>query len=231
MKEMNLPPAEFQDYLTYIGGINKFDSPNFILWWNQYAYGEGSFRSGGVWSVEEQHFEGYRDLLKGSGEPCWCLGQYHSADEYGTPESFYFDNRDEATGLQILGEFPFAGKYELLYNLRWHSIENGKIEFFTLPLSTHTFDLIVPVIIAAKNVSIEKRRAAYLDAKQKEEDAKLTEIERKLREKDIPFKGAISYGRQGIRSTVVDQKMLQMSQTWGEVAKAAKTLRKGLQTR
>lgn len=230
-KEMNLPPSEFQEYLTYIGGVNRYDEPNFRVWWNQYGHGDGSFVAGGAWSVDEQYFVGYRRLLKGSGEPCYCLGQWNPPEAYGTPERWYLDNYDEATGLSVLGEFPYCGAVELLYNLRFHEMVNGKIEFFTLPLSTHTFDLIVPVIIAAKSVSLEKRRAAYLDAKQKEEDAKLSEIERHLREKDLPFKNAVSYSRQGVRSTLVDQKMLQMQRTWGEVAKSAQSLRRGLQTR
>lgn len=231
MKEMNLPPEEFQARLTFLGGLNRYDEPLFRIWWNQYGYGDGSFRSGGVWSVDEAHFTGYRDVLRGSGEPCWCLGQWHDASEYGSPESYYISNFDDATGLQILGGYPYSGRVEILYNLRWNTIENGKIEFFTLPLNTTTFDLIIPIIIAAKNVSIEKRKAVCLDAKQKEEDAKTAEIERHLKDRDIPFKNAVSYTRQGIRSTVVDQKMLQMQARWNELAKAAKTFKKGIQTR
>lgn len=231
MKEMNLPPEEFQERLTYLGGMNRYDEPVFRIWWSQYAYGDGSFRSGGCWSVDEAHFIGYRDILRGSGEPCWTLGQWFPPEAYGTPSRWYLDNFDEPTGLQILGEFPYSGRVETLYNLRWNSIVDGKIEFFTLPLNTTTFDLIIPIIIAAKNVSIEKRKAAYLDAKQRDEDAKLSEVERHLRDKDLPFKGAVSYTRQGIRSSVIDQKMLQLQSCRNEVAQRAKGLKKGIQTR
>lgn len=231
MKEMNLAPEEFQEYLTRMGGENRYGDPLFRLWWSQYGHGDGSFISGGAWSVDEGYFLGQRPVLRGSGEPCWCLGMWHPPEEYGTPESYYLQNYDDATGLQLIGGYPYEGRVEILYNLRWHEIVGGKIEFFTLPLNTHTFDLIIPVIIAAKNVSIEKRRAAYLDAKKKDEDAKLSEVERHLRDRDIPFKDAISYTRQGVRSSIVDQKALKMQAAWNEAAKNAKNFRKGMQIR
>jgi len=226
-----MSPSEFQDRLTYLGGKNRYDDPNFRLWWGQYAYGDGSFRSGGVWTVDEAPYIGYRDVLRGSGEPCWCLGQWFPPECYGTPASFYLDNLDEPTGLQILGEFPYSGRVELLYNLRFSEIINGKIEFWTMPLNTTTFDLIIPVIIAAKNVSIEKRRAAIEDARQKGEEAKTAQVERHLRERDIPFKSAVSYTRQGIRSTIIDKRALEMRARWNDLTKAAKQFRKGIQTR
>jgi hypothetical protein len=156
---------------------------------------------------------------------------WNPPEAYGTPERWYVDNYDDTTGLQILGEFPYSGRVELLYNLRWHEIINGKIEFHTLPLNLTTFDLIIPIILAAKDVSIEKRKAAYLEAKQKEEDAKLSEVERHLRDKDLPFKGTVSYSRQGIRSTLVDQRMLKLQSQWKQLGEAARQFKKGIQTR
>jgi hypothetical protein len=52
-----------------------------------------------------------------------------------------------------------------------------------------------------------------------------------LRDSAIPFSGAVSYTRQGIRSTVIDKKMMEMQRTWAATANAAKGLRPGLQTR
>jgi hypothetical protein len=227
MKEVHICPEEWQERLRFLGGENRYGEPHFKLGWAQYE----TFRSGGCWSVGEAYFEGYRDILAGSGEPCWTLFQWHSPEEYNSPEAYYIQNFDDATGLQILGGYPYSGRYEVVYNLRWNEIVNGKIEFYTLPLNTTTFDLIIPIIIAAKNVSIEKRRTAYLDAKQKEEDAMTLEIEKHLKDRDIPFKEAVSYTRQGVRSPIVDQKMLQLRSQWGELAKAAKQFKLGLQTR
>jgi len=230
--EMNMTPPDFQERLTYVGGTNRYDEPNFILWWGQYAWGPGSFRAGGVWSVDEKYFRGYRDLLKGSGEPCWVLGQWHSPEEYGTPERWYVENHDEASGLQILGEFAYFGRYECLFNLRWHELVNGRITFHTLPLNSRVFDVVAQIIHLAKDISIERTRAAYLAAREAEESAKLADVERHLRDRATPFSGAVSFTRQGVRSTVIDAKVRALQQKWSQLAKSAAQFSKpGLQTR
>lgn len=232
MPEMNIAPAEFQARLTELGGLNRYDSPNFVLWWGQYAHGDGSFIAGGVWSVDEQYYKGYRSLLRGSGEPCWCLGQWHAPEEYGAPESYYLTNYDEDTGLQILGEYPYSGRVEVLYNLRWHEMVDGKLELRTMPLTTRTFDDIIPIILAAKEVSLERQKAAILDARARDEAAKTAEIERHLMDKALPFAGqSISYTRQGIRSTAVDAKMKLLQAKWNDLASSARQFKKGIQVR
>lgn len=225
--ERNIAPEEFQSRLTYLGGLNKYDLPNFRLVWAQYE----TFTAGGIWSVDEQYFKGYRQLLLGSGEPCWTLLQWHPAEEYGSPESYYMQNLDEETGLQILGEYPYSGRYEVLNNLRWTELVDNKLVLHTVPLTSHTFDSIIPMIIAAKDLSIEKRKAIFEEAKAREEAEKLGQIEKHLHDKALPFTGAISYGRQGIRSTVIDQKALELQRMWSQLAKSASTFRPGIQTR
>lgn len=227
--ERNLPPEEFQDRLTFVGGVNKYDEPNFKIGWAQYE----TFTAGGVWSVDERYYKGYRQLLAGSGEPCWTLFQWKAPEEFGSPEAFYIANYDESTGLQILGEYPYSGTYSVLYNLRWNEIVNGRIEFHTLPLNTRVFDVVAQIIALAKDISIERTRAAYLAAKEAERRANVVETERHLLDRSIPFSGgAVSYTRQGIRSTVIDAKMRRMQQRWNSLAKsAAQFTRPGLQTR
>src|SRR5262249_52496996 len=148
------------------GGINKFDQPCFRLVW---AQTETAVR-GGKWSVDEATYAGYRHLLVGSGEPCWMLMQWHAPEEFGSPEAFYVQNFDEETGLQILGEFPYSGTYLPLYHLRWHEMIDGKLTLHSFPLEAWIIDMIVPIVIAAKDVSLERRKAAYLDARQRSED-------------------------------------------------------------
>jgi hypothetical protein len=226
-REVNIPPDDFQRLLTHLGGVNRYDEPNFKIGWAQYE----TFTAGGVWSVDECYFRGYRELLRGSGEPCWTLFQWHAAEEYGSPEGYYLSNQDESTGFQILGEYPYCGRYEVLYNLRWHEMIDGKLTFHTIPLSPLTFELIIPIILKAQEVSLEKRRAALMEARRLDEEAKLGEIERHLREKEVPFqKGAVSFTRQGIRSTVIDQKMLEISRTMQAASANARRFRLGLST-
>ena len=226
--ERNLAPDEFQERLTFVGGTNKYDEPCFKLGWAQ----RETFRAGGVWSVDERYYLGYRDLLSGSGEACWTIYQWRSPEEYGSPTAYYVANYDETTGLQMLGEYPYSGRYEVLYNLRWHEIVDGKITFFTLPLNTAVLDKVAQIVLIAKDVSVERTKAAYLAAKEAEERANLVDVERHLHDKAIPFTGGVSFTRQGIRSTVIDAKMRSMQQKWGELAKSAAQFQKpGLQTR
>lgn len=227
--ERNLPPEDFQSELTRIGGVTKYDEPCFKIGWAQYE----TFIAGGVWSVDERYYKGYRRLLSGSGEPCWTLFQWHSPEEYGSPESYYVFGYDETTGLQTLGEYPYSGRYEVLYNLRWHDMEAGKLTFRTMPLNTRVFDVVAQIVAIAKDISVEKTRAAYLAAKELEESAKTRDIERHLRDRAIPFSGgAVSFTRQGIRSTVIDAKARAMQQKWSQLARsAAQFTSKGIQTR
>lgn len=226
-REVNIPPEHFQQQLRHLGGVNRYDENNFKIGWAQYE----TFVAGGVWSVDECYYKGYRELLKGSGEPCWTLFHWCSPETYGSPESYYITNYDESTGLQILGEFPYSGRYEVLYNLRWHEMLDGKLTFHTLPLNPLTFELIIPIILRAQEVSLEKRRAALLEAKRLDEDAKLSEIERHLREREVPFQqGAVSFTRQGIRSTEIDRRMLAMQQTMNAASANARRFRLGLST-
>jgi hypothetical protein len=225
--ERNLPPEDFQERLTYIGGVNRYDEPCFKIGWAQYE----TFVAGGVWSVDERYFKGYRRLLSGSGEPCWTLFQWHDASEYGSPEAYYVSNYDDSTGLQLLGEYPYSGRYECLFNLRWNELENGKIIFHTLPLNNSVFDMVAKIVFLAKDISVEKIKAAYLAAKEAEKQENVLDVERHLRDNAIPFQGAVSFTRQGIRSTVIDAKARHLHQKWGELARAASGFQKGIQTR
>jgi hypothetical protein len=226
-QERNQVPQEFQDYLTLLGGVNRYDQPMFKLAWAQTE----TRIAGGTWSVDECTRTGYRRLLTGSGEPCWVILQYHSAEEYGSPEGYYVANYDQESGLQTLGEYPYDGRYEVLYHLRWNELIDDKLTLHSFPLETWILDMIVPIVIAAKDVSLEKRKAAYLDARQRDEDEKTASIERHLQDKNIPFTGAVSFGRQGIRSTVIDQKALLLQREWANLQAAARKFRPGLQTR
>jgi len=226
--ERNVAPEDFQERLTLVGGVNKYDEPCFKIGWAQYE----TLVAGGVWSVDERYYKGYRRLLLGSGEPCWTLFQHHSPEEYGSPEAYYVANYDDTTGLQLLGEYAYSGRYEVLYNLRWHEMENGKLTFHTMPLNNAVFDVVAQIVHLAKDISVEKTKAAYLAAKEAEEASKLADVERHLRDKAIPFSGgAVSFTRQGIRSTVIDAKARAMQQKWSQLAKSAAQFKPGLQTR
>lgn len=214
-------PEEFQERLTEIGGVNRYDEPNFILVWSQGGGPNSMYRAGGAWNVEGlPSFTGYRDLLVGGGIPCWALLQWHDAAEYGTPEMYYVQNLDEETQLQQLGEYPYNGRYQLLYNLRWTEMRGKELYFEAMPLNSYLLETVVPIIMAAKDISWEKTRAALLDIKAREDARDLAAIEDAMRAAALPFHGnPVSYGKQGCRTSLVDKKIEAMQRNWNTIMK------------
>lgn len=225
-----LCPEEFQERLTEIGGVNTYDEPNFILVWSQGGGPHATYRAGGAWAGEDQvSYKGYRDLLIGGGVPCWALMQWHNPAEYGTPEIYYMQNFDEETGLQTLGEFPYHGRYQMLYNLRWSEMRNGHMYFEMMPLNTFLLYTVVPIITAAKDISWEKTKAVMQDLKEREDKADIDMIESVMRDNAVPFKGAaVSYQKQGCRTALVDKKIEAMQRNWNRMMTNASRLGRGL---
>jgi hypothetical protein len=222
-------PEEFQDRLNEVGGFNRYDMPNFLIVWGQGGQPECLYRSGGSWHVEGQpSYTGYRNLLLGGGTPSWCLLQWEDAVVYGTPESYYISNYDEETNLQDLGEYPYQGKYKLLYNLCWRDMSQGKMKIEAMPLNSFLIDTVVPIIIAAKDISYEKTKEAMRLQKEKDDKADLDKIEDVLRDASLSFKGPVSYARQGCRTSIIDKKVEEMTRHWNKMVTNAKTLGRGL---
>jgi hypothetical protein len=224
-------PAWFQERLTEIGGVNIYDEPNFRCVWGQGGQPEGLYRAGGAWNVDGQlSFQGYRDLLIGGGTPSWCLLQWHPAIHFGTPESYYVGNLDEETNLQILGEYPYSGKYVMLYNMCYRSMVQGKMKIEAMPLNSFVLDTVVPIILEAKDISYEKTMAAMKGLKEVEDKADCDMIEDVMRDSKMAFKGPVSYARQGCRTSIIDRKMEQMQRHINTMVANAQVLGKGMST-
>jgi hypothetical protein len=224
-------PEWFAEKLARIGGVNRYGQPNFIVRWGQGGEKECTYRSGGHWHVEGQEsFKGYRDLLVGGGTPSWILMQWEDAVVYGTPESYYVGNYDEETGMQDLGEYPYKGRYRMLYNMCWRDMSSGRMKIEAMPLNSFILNTIVPIIVEARNISYEKTMAAMKAIKEKEDEDDLNMIEDVMRDSKLAFKGPVSYARQGCRTSLIDRKMEQMSRHWNRMITNAKTLGRGLST-
>lgn len=224
--QISLAPEEFQERLTEIGGVNRYDEPNFILVWSQGGGPNSMYRAGGAWDVEGlPSYTGYRDLLVGGGVPCWALLQWHDASEYGTPEMYYVQNLDHDTQLQTLGEYPYSGRYQMLYNLRWTEMRGKELYFEAMPLNSYLLETVVPIIMAAKDISWEKTKAALLDIKEREDARDLNMIEDVMRANALPFHGSpVSYGKQGCRTSLVDKKIEEMQRNWNTIMKRSSGL-------
>ena len=222
-------PEWFQDELTRVGGANRYDMPNFIVRWGMGGEEECVYRAGGEWAVEGQpSFRGYRNLLVGGGTPSWMLMQWQDALSYGTPESFYVGNYDQDTDLQTLGEYPYSGKYTMLYNMCYRDMKDGKMSVEPMVLNSFVLDTVVPIIVQAKEISYEKTMAALKEQKDKDDAADLAMIEDVMRDAKLAFTGPVSYARQGCRTSIIDKKVEQMTRNWNKMVTNARSLGRGL---
>lgn len=189
------------------------------------------YRAGGEWFVEGQpSFRGYRNLLIGGGTPSWCLLQWDDAVVYGTPETFYVGNYDQESDLQSLGEYPYSGKYRLLYNMCWRDLSQGKMKIEAMPLNSFILNTVVPIIMSAKDISWEKTQAALKAQKEADDTADTLMIEDAMRDAKLPFKGPASYARQGCRTWHIDKKIEGMTRHLNRMTTNARTLGRGLST-
>lgn len=223
-------PEWFSDELKRIGGENRYGKANFLVRWGQGGEEECFYRGGGNWHVDGlPSYSGYRDLLHSGGTPAWCLLQWQDAVTFGTPESFYVQMYDQESGLSDTGEYPYTGKYVVLYSMCWRDMSSGKMKIEAMPLNSFVLDTIVPIILQAKDISFEKTKVALLDQKEKEDRADVAMIEDAMRDSSLPFKGnSVSYARQGCRTSIVDKKIEQMTRNWNKMVTNAKTLGRGL---
>lgn len=223
-------PDDFQERLTEIGGVNRYDEPNFRIVWSQGGGDYSVYRAGASWTPEGQPtYTGYRDLLIGGGIPCWAIIQWHDGLEYGTPEMYYVQNYDADTHLQTLGEYPYSGRYQLLYNLRWTERRGSRLHFEAMPLNALLLDMIVPIVTAAKDIGVEKVRAAVQDIKDREDAADLDTIEDAMRSSALAFRGnPVSYQKQGCRTALIDKKIESMQKNWNAMMTRASKLGRGL---
>jgi hypothetical protein len=162
-------PPEFQARLTHAVGLNPYNEPLFKIVWGQTA----TYTAGGVWPHD--HFFGYRQLMlsnsspSGKGQPCWMILEWHPASDYGTDAEYYFHNRDDATGLQTLGEYPYKGKYEVAFKLVSQVVSNGRMQLNYYHLDGMVLDLLIPAIVEAQRMTMRDRLRAIRDMEEKKQ--------------------------------------------------------------
>jgi hypothetical protein len=150
-------PVEFQERINRAVGLNRYGGPLWKIAWGQTE----TFRAGGYWPHD--NFLGYRQLMAsngaidGDGEPCWMLLEWHPPEDYGSPGLYYFENRDEYTGLQTLGEFPYKGRYEVAFKMTSQELRNGRMDVIHYQLDGFIFAWLLPMLIAAQRMKMGDR--------------------------------------------------------------------------
>jgi hypothetical protein len=208
-------PQAFQDRIDRIGGLNRFGGPNFKIIWGQTE----TIRRAGI--------DGYIDVLVGFEEACWILQQWKAPEVYGTPTSYFIENYDPATGLQMLGDYPWQGRYETIQPFRWAGLINGRMVKEAMPLNSLIIDLVIPIIKQCEHVSYLTRYAALKDEQDRRSKARQNRIADNLHESLPPWLGAVSYSRQGCKTPLLEKKMQQIQKQWSRAMRFARLHKKG----
>jgi len=97
--------------------------------------------------------------------------EWHPPEDYGTPAAYYYDNRDDLTGLQLLGEYPYKGRYEIAYRLNSQEFRDGKMRIQNYHLDGWILDMLIPSILEGQKMSMKKRLQMLRERDEKEEKA------------------------------------------------------------
>lgn len=196
-------PPEFQDAFTRQGGTNPYGEPIFKLVWGPGETG----RSGGYW--EKDGFLGYRDFLVAGPDPCWVLMMWKPAESFGSDVRWYYHHRDEATGLQELGEYPYSGMYVVIQKLiHRERVGDGEMRVEILEVSSLLVDVLLPCVQFWQALNEEEKLAAIKLELELEENELLDEMMDAKADCGPAWRGAAAaYTNQGCRTSVIAKKV------------------------
>jgi hypothetical protein len=222
-------PAEFQDRLTRNFGKNQFGSPRFKIVWGQSQF----IRLGNLWRDKNgRERVGYRDRYQAHGMPCWVIMRWQPPTKYGSPNIYYANSYmaaathddgekqyDSPEGFYVTGEYPWRGRYEIVQALISKEMVDGKLVVTHFPLSHFLIDRLIPMMLAFERLTAEEQAVAKAATKAAEEK-ETTEFIADYMEESLPrWWGPVSYGGQGIRTSLLDRKMHQISQVWDHMSR------------
>lgn len=215
-------PEAFQEMLTRHVGINRYGEPNFRIEWGQTFM----YTAGGLWPKPHgDGYLGYRKLplanssFSGRGMPCWMILEWHPPEDYGTPAGYYYDNRDELTGLQTLGEYPYRGRYEIAYRLNSQEFRDGQLRIANYHLDGWILDMLIPCILEGQKMDMKRRLKMLREADERAEkaqDAKIDDVIHASKRRLLP-------SQIDDRVRLIQRQMSQMLKTFGRVQPGFKT--------
>jgi hypothetical protein len=207
--ERRVCPEEFQHAVNERFGFNRFGTPNFRLAWGETE----TIRVAGI--------RGYEDRLVAGNIPCWNIMRWRAPEVFGTPRLYELVNRDPATGLCLLGEYPYEGRYDVLQPLMTKEFKDGRLEVDAFPLSYYIIDAMLPMFIKGTELSEFEIAAANAYVAEQEKRAAVEEITDRLMD-ELPTRfGPVSYSKQGCRTAVITRKMNEISRVWDRMSKTA----------
>ena len=197
-------PEQFNRRLGEIFGRNRFGEPFFRFIWGQTE----------TYDISTLH--GYSKKLIGHGEPCWIVQKWLPPEMFGIPEMYYYFTRDpDHPELAMLGEYPQFGRYETVTPLRTrrYDQETNSIVVETLPLDWDMVERVIPVLIAAQELTYWQAKAAQQAMEEEENLRVVMEIADRMDDARRRLEPT-SYRDQQNRTALIDRKMAEIEQQW-----------------
>lgn len=197
-------------------GVNRFGEPNFKIMWNQSNF----LRMGNVWHDSKGNEQvGYKDVYQGDGQPCWLILKWRPPEFYGSPTTYYRETYDNHSRRYITGEYPWKGRYEIMQALIQKDFIGGKMVITHMPLCHYLIDMVIPMIIAWQELTLEEQQAATQHAEQERIKAEHAENAERMMENMPTWIHPVSYSRQGCRTSILDQKMHKIQKAWDRMSR------------
>jgi hypothetical protein len=176
-------PKVYREAIERVGGLNPFGEPRFILHW-----GGDLVKRTGLPDVRLAPF-----LLK-----AWCLAEWRPPEEFGLVEEWPAD---------ILGDFPGRGAYMIRQVFRYGKKPD--------PLDSSTLNLnviegMIKNCLEHEDDPLVEKRLLIDQETHKEEERETARIAAVLEDASPRFKDAVSYARQKITRSAVQQKAEQI---------------------
>ena len=212
-------PREFQTRLNQIFGMNRFGEPNYKFGWCQTT----RVRIGQAWrDGYGTPRPGYREAYQSHGMACWTILQWKAPEEYGSPKVYYLTQLDEPSGTYTCAEYPWKGRYESIMPLNRTEMVNGKLEFKHFELTHILIDKVIPLIRKAQGMSQQARAIALREIKEREEEEKRKEIDEMVNANLPVWVDAVSFSKQGIRTSLLTRKMDAIQKQWDRLARGGR---------
>jgi hypothetical protein len=210
-------PPDFQQYITDIFGVNRFGGPLFRFIWGQ-SETEHRLTIHGT----------YEPKLIGHNQPCWILQMWEGPEIFGTPDYFYYANRDQETGLPLM-EYPEFGRYQDLATFLFRNFDakTKDLRIETITLDWVIIDRAMPLMIQALDMS-EYHKQLAREQQEAWENMKLVEQIADRLHDDLPtFYGPVSYAGQRNRTALIDRKRAEIERKWKQMGAGKRQPQRG----
>ena len=214
-------PKAYQQRITEAGGLNRYGEPNFKLAWSK----SETMRSGGVWT--DDHYFGYRHIYLANSSTApphkgyWMLMEWDAPETFGGNTMWGYLHRDEATGLAVLGSYPFRGRYKIALKLTWNIINAGKMTITPRPLNSSVINTVLPLIKRAKKMKPQARKAFMMAERLQADQKRKSAIESVVREAKSDSKL--------LMPSVIDDRARLLEKGWDKWIKEGRSIKPGFQ--